>query len=680
LLRFRSLLVLLFYAVCSTGVAEVLDSIARIRALGVDEAAKHLPVSLEAVVTFRNPAQPALIAHDGREGIFVELPGGNADPHLKTGVRLRIEGTTQPGGFLPIIRCQRATLLGTESLPSPRPINATELFSPALDCQWVQVPAIITGVEFRKDLALIAEVSGWTIKLLLPNDPNAAQRAAGLMQRQVIVHGVVGSVFNAKRQLTGRHFFVPSFEHLILSENETQSGVAQLRAVDELLRSDSTARTMVRVRGVVTHAADDGLYLRGDGGSVFVRAANTSGLTPGTQVEAEGFAAIAPFRPILRAVSVKTLAEVSPPEPKPLDLTKDQLAGLHAELVSIEADLLALRDGPDDTKTLQCRAGGWFFEASLPAASFGTSRFKPEDRLRLAGICELTTTSSLPFSAAVDGFRLHLRRGNDIQIIQYAPWWTLRRLLWALGIVGALALIAFAWAALLRRRVSEQTEIIRMQVERSAVKDERQRIARELHDTIEQELAGVSLQLRNARQRLVHAPDQAGSSLDLAEKMLRHCRDEARSSIRDLRSVALEQRGLHGALQEFLVPLAAESGAQFTFETHGAPRNLPGPAEIHLLRIAHEAVSNAARHSGASEIRVRLSYEPEAVVLEVSDNGQGFDPKAPAPRGHFGILGIHERANKLRASVSIESAPGTGTTIRAVVPHSAETRANDQIS
>jgi signal transduction histidine kinase len=675
----RSFFILLFCAACSASVAEVLDSVARIRALSAEDAAKRIPVSIEALVTFRNPAQLALIADDGREGIFVELPK-NADPRIQTGARLRIEGTTQPGGFLPIITCQRATFLGTEPLPPPRAIDASELFSPALDCQWVQVPAIVTGVEPRKDLALIAEVSGWTIKLLLPNEPNAVQRAANLMQRQVIVHGVVGSVFNAKRQLTGRHFFVPSFEHLILSENETPAGEARLRAVDELLRSDSTARTRVRVRGVVTHATDDGLYLRGDGGSVFVRAANTSELTPGAQVEVEGFAAIAPFRPVLRAVRVQTLAQVSSPEPKPLDLARDRLVGLHAELVSIDADLLALRDGPDDTTTLQCRVGNWFFEASLPGMGPITSRLKPDDRLHLSGICELTTTSSLPFSTAVDGFRLQLRNGSDIQVIQYAPWWTLRRLLWALGIVGALALIAFAWAALLRRRVSEQTEIIRVQIERSAVKDERQRIARELHDTIEQELAGVSLQLRNARQRLVHAPEQVASSLDLAEKMLRHCRDEARSSIRDLRSVALEQRGLHGALQEFLVPLAAESGARFTFEIHGEPRSLPGPAEIHLLRIAHEAVANAARHSAAAEIRVHLTYEPEAVILEIRDNGRGFDPKAPAPRGHFGILGIHERANKLRATVSLESAPGAGTTIRVVLPVSLSTHTNGQVS
>ncbi len=664
--QLRSLLHLLFLlTACISARAEVLDSIARIRALSPEQAAQRIPVSIEAQVTFRDPAQPALIAQNGSEGIFVELAAA-ADPRLQTGTRARIEGTTQPGGFLPIIHCDRATIFGTEPLPPPRVIDTIELFSPALDCQWVQVPAIITGIDTRKEVSLIAEISGWTIKLLIPDEPGAAEKAAKLLQQQVSVHGVVGSVFNAKRQLTGRHFFVPSFDHLILSESEPVSGEAQLHAVDELLRSDSTARTRVRVRGLVTHATSEGLYLRGDGGSLFVRMADSAGLVPGTEIEAEGFASIAPFRPILRAIRVQRLAESAPPQPKPLDFAPNKLVGLHEELVSVEAELLALRDGINGTTSLQCRAENWFFEATLPAE--GKSRLSPQDRVRLTGICELTTTSTLPFATNVDGFRLQLRNASDIRILQLAPWWTLRRLFWALGTVGVLALIAVAWAALLRRRVAEQTETIRVQIERGAVKDERQRIARELHDTIEQELAGVSLQLRNARQRLVHAPEQASSSLDLAEKMLRHCRDEARSSIRDLRSVALEQRGLHGALEEFLAPLAAESGAKLTLAVEGHPRDLPGPSEIHLLRIAHEAVANSARHSGAQEISARLSYAADAVTLEVRDDGRGFNTKASAPRGHFGLLGIQERANKLRAELLVESTPGAGTIIRVTVP------------
>ena len=669
--RIRSILLLLFTYATATCGAEVLESIAGIRALSPEQAARHFPVSIEAQVTFRDPAQPALVAQSGRDGIFVEL-SKDADPRLKTGARVRIEGVTKPGGFLPIIHCERATILGDAPLPPPRVIDATELFSPALDCQWVQVPAIVSGIEQRKQVSLTAEISGWSVKLLLPEEPAATEKAAKLLQQHVVVRGVVGSVFNAKRQLTGRHFFVPSFEYIALTESEPADGEAQLRAVDELLRSDSTARTRVRVRGTVTHATTEGLFLRGEGGSLFVRTAGSASLAPGTEVEVEGFASIAPFRPILRAFRVQTLAKSSPPQPKPLDFTAGALVGLHEELVSVDADLLAVRDGPHGATTLQCRVDNWFFEATLPAN--GKPRLTAQDRLRLTGICELTTTNPLPFSNNVDGFRLQLRNAADIQVLQLAPWWTLQRLLWALGIVGALAFIALAWAALLRRRVAEQTETIRVQIERGAVKDERQRIARELHDTIEQELAGVSLQLRNARQRLGQSPEQAGSSLELAEKMLRRCRDEARTSIRDLRSVALEQRGLHGALLEFLEPLTNDSGAKLTFETRGQPHDLPGPAEIHLLRIAQEAVANAARHSGATEIHAGLTYGPESVTLEIRDNGRGFDTNAPAPRGHFGILGIHERANKLGAKLTIESTLDGGTSVRAVLPTSPQAK------
>lgn len=634
-----------------------------------------MPVVIEATVTFRDPVRTSLIAFDGREGIFVELRGA-VDSGIKAGTRLRIEGGTLPGGFLPIIECQRAAVLGDGPLPEPRPINPSELFSPSLDCQWVQVPAIITGVEEGTGFALVAEVSGWTVKLVLPGGNGVREKAVQLMQHPVTIRGVIGSVFNEKRQLTGRHFFIPSIDQIIPSESGTPDGEAQLLRVDELLRSDATARTRVRVRGTVTQVTSDGLYLRGDGGSVFVRAATPPGLAPGILVEAEGFGAVAPFRPILRAAKLTVLDRASPPKPEPLRLPRDRFIEQQAELVTLDAEFLARRDGPDEDVVLQCREGKWFFEASFPHGTKPALRLGAGDRVRLTGICELTTTRSLPFTANVDGFRIHLRQEGDVAVLQRAPWWTLRRLLWALGIVGTVAFASLAWAALLRRRVSEQTEIIRVQIERSAIKDERQRIARELHDTIEQELAGLSVQLRNARQRLAHAPDQAGASLDLAERMLRHCRQEARTSIRDLRSVALEQRGLHGALQEFLAPLAAECGARFTIDVQGTPRGLPGSCEIHLLRIAHEATANSARHALPGEIRVRLEYGADTVALEISDDGCGFDPDAPAPRGHFGILGMQERANKLNATLSIESEPGSGATIRVIAPAAAVARTN----
>lgn len=659
-------IVILFVATLARAAAPI-DSIARIRALSPEEAARQLPAAIEALIIFRDPAAHSLIAWDGRGGIYVELPS-KAIPDLVTGTRLRIEGVTHEGGFLPILESRSITVLGAEPLPAPRRIDAGELFSPSLDCQWVEVSAIITGVEAGSGVVLVAEVSGWTVKLLLPATHDSGEHIARLMQRPVIVRGAVGSVFNAHRQLTGRHFFVPSFDQIVPSETDAPAGEPRLREIDELLRSDATARSRVRVRGVVTHSVPDGLYLRGAGGSIFVRAATAPGLEPGTRVEAEGFGAVAPFRPILRATSVTTLDRVPSPQALPLDLSGKKLVGQQAELVTLEADLLGLREGLAGEALLQCRAGKWFFEAPLPAPGPVLQRLRDGDRLRLTGICELITKEVLPFGKSADGFRLHLRSASDLAILRSAPWWTLRRLLWALAGVGALALASLAWVALLRRRVTEQTGIIGAQIERAAIKDERQRIARELHDTIEQELAGVSIQLRNARQRIAHAPAQAGTSLELAEKMLRHCRDEARTSIRDLRSIALEQSGLRGALEEFLAPQAAACGAKFTLAVEGMPRSLPGPVEIHLLRIAHEAAANAARHAAPRAIRVRLEYGGDAVALEIRDDGCGFDAAAPAPRGHFGILGLQERANKLHAALTIESEPGAGTTIRVVVP------------
>ncbi|EDY17384.1 integral membrane sensor signal transduction histidine kinase [Chthoniobacter flavus Ellin428] len=665
----RILFLVFFLIACVSSAVEPLTSITRVRALSPEEAAQGRPVSIEGTITFCDPPRPSLLLHDGHEGIFVSLTDNPQErPQYSTGTRVRIDGVTQPGGFLPIIEGRHITVLGEGKLPEPLHIDSSELFSPALDCQWVQVPATITGLEKSDEFVLVAEIAGWTVKLIMPHEEHGMEQAKALMQRPVIVRGVLGSVFNGHRQLTARHFFVPSFNQIIPTENLQSEEEPQLRAINELLRSDATSRSRVRVRGIVTHDGSDGFYLRSDDGSMLVRTSGADEYAPGTVVEAEGFATVAPFRPIFRATQITTLNHTAPPAPQPLDLSREEIVRQQAEFVTVDADFLTRRDGPAGDVVLQCRTDKWFFEAVLADHATLPPDLAANDKVRLTGICELTTTHPLPFASAVDGFRLHLQKENGISILQRAPWWTLRRLFWALGFIAGLALMAIVWAALLRRRVTEQTKTIATQIERAVIKDERQRIARELHDTIEQELAGLSVQLRNARQRLLNMPEQAGTAIELAERMLRHCREEARTSIRDLRSVALEQRGLPGALEETLAPLVEGSGARLSFEARGRARSLAGPVEIHILRIAQQAVANAVQHAAPKEIRVHLEYLADAVTLEVRDDGRGFDPAAPAPRGHFGILGIRERANKIHATLTVDSAPGAGTTIRAVVP------------
>ena len=152
--------------------------------------------------------------------------------------------------------------------------------------------------------------------------------------------------------------------------------------------------------------------------------------------------------------------------------------------------------------------------------------------------------------------------------------------------------------------------------------------------------------------------------------MLVHCRRETQSSIQDLRSIALERLGLAGALQEVLQPIAKDAGIDLAFEVCGDSFKVSGAVGNHLLRISQAAVSNAVKHSGCSHIGVVLKYERDSLELSITDDGSGFDLNEKMGQGHFGLLGMQERANKLRGQLTIVTAPGEGTVVDIQVPKS----------
>ena len=225
-----------------------------------------------------------------------------------------------------------------------------------------------------------------------------------------------------------------------------------------------------------------------------------------------------------------------------------------------------------------------------------------------------------------------------------------------------------SWIWSLRRQVVAQTKIIGGQIQREATLQERQRIARELHDSIEQEMGGVAIQISNARRRLSQDPTQADSALSLAQEMIRHCRAEARTSIRDLRSIALEQGGLPRAIQELLTPAATEANIKLILAVEGSAVRLDARLESDLLRVAQEAVANAIHHAAPSKIEITLNSGPDFVALTVQDDGCGFDASSAPPRGRFGLLGMQERANQQHARLVIESRPGAGTKVSLKTP------------
>ncbi len=203
-----------------------------------------------------------------------------------------------------------------------------------------------------------------------------------------------------------------------------------------------------------------------------------------------------------------------------------------------------------------------------------------------------------------------------------------------------------------------------------AVLQERNRIAREIHDNLAQEILGISVQLEIVARTMASAPDAARKHLDRARALVRSSVAEARRYVWDLRSQSLDERDLPAALAEMTRRLTAESGVQTQFNVSGTFRPLAPQVENNLLRIGQEAVGNAVRHAQAQAVTVSLDFGTREVRLEVKDDGRGFDAESydGGKGGHFGLVGMRERAEQMGGAVTFKSEPGRGTEVSVRVP------------
>ena len=236
----------------------------------------------------------------------------------------------------------------------------------------------------------------------------------------------------------------------------------------------------------------------------------------------------------------------------------------------------------------------------------------------------------------------------------YETWWM--RLLFA-GVVGGAIWLTY------RVRVSGLNQRF------AAVLAERTRIARELHDTVEQGLTGVMLQLDTVAAHW-SGPPEVRRGLDLARNMARHCMGEARSAVRDLRSESLNSGDAVAALRQMAVAFASNGTPEIHVDVQGVPCPLPRDAEMTLLRIGQEALTNAIKHAHATRIDLQVQFATHDIDLLVRDNGVGFVAEsslASAASGHFGLLGMRERANKVGGKLVIHSGQD-GTTVNFRIP------------
>jgi ligand-binding sensor domain-containing protein/signal transduction histidine kinase len=237
----------------------------------------------------------------------------------------------------------------------------------------------------------------------------------------------------------------------------------------------------------------------------------------------------------------------------------------------------------------------------------------------------------------------------------YQTWWFYLLLLLALAL---LVYAVYRWRV---RNVESRFH---------AVLAERNRIAREIHDTLAQGFIAVSVQLEVVARLLNTSVDAAKEHLEQARTLTRECIQEARSSIWNLRSQGAAQDDLAATITNAAERITANSGTKARIHVSGTRRPVPPGIEPELIRIAQEAMTNAIRHARAEHVDVTLLFEEKLLRMTIKDDGCGFegDPEVFRRNGHFGLTGMRERAVQIGARFEVVSAKGCGTEVKIDVP------------
>lgn len=290
-------------------------------------------------------------------------------------------------------------------------------------------------------------------------------------------------------------------------------------------------------------------------------------------------------------------------------------------------------------------------------------------RISVTGTCVVDTPNWTPNALCqkLDRFLLVVRTPADIEVLSRPSWWTTTRLLAAGGILLALLVAVLIWnRSLIVLAERRGRELLREQIGhvRANLKiDERTRLAVDLHDSLSQNLTGISFQL-DLLGRLTGKTDPTVTKhLDIAARTLQSCRDELRGCIWDLRSQALDAPTLEEAIRMTLHPHLDVAKLSLRFPV---PRRKLDDNTAHtLLRIIRELVSNALRHGAAKSIRIAGALDGKQLLASVQDDGNGFDPatRPNSGAGHFGLDGIRERLRHFDGKLTIDSSPGKGTKV-----------------
>jgi signal transduction histidine kinase len=629
---------------------------------------------IRGVVTFKGRVldRDLLFVQDDSGGALLHMqPQFTTSQPLEVGQTIEAEGRVAFSADEPPFGLSSARVLGQGQLP--RPLTFPDrLGARQADGNWVEVSGVVRS--FRDVMMLVMGKEGlvpvWVGGLgssnMLEKYVDAAVTLRGVFTMQLPDAPVLlvpsPQFIQVKEAASGDAFAIPS------------------HPIDKVRARGTSAQSLRRdkVTGVVTYRDGDVLCVQDASGGAKVLAEAPDDLVVGESVEAIGFPDRSGESLTLTEALVRRISPQPLPAPAEMSLD-DMLAGrLDATLVRLEGVVLdqKTREGRE---TLELQSGRRAFTAMLATNADRLPAFRVGSRVSVTGVNQLQfanrTTGQFPSTPAT--MDVLLRSPEDVVLLQSPPWWNWRYTAGVAAVLAGILIGSLVWIRTLRRRVDERTNELKVtmgrlqkETEVSATLAERDRLAAEIHDTLEQGLSGIMMQLDGVDSQLKTNPDGARSFLEMARRMVRFSRGEVRNSLWNLESSLLENGNLGAALKEIGKQMSAGDTVKVNVEVFGAAHPLPPAVEHHLLRCAQEALNNALKHAGASAIEIRLSYGENAVRLDVTDNGRGFEPESVLTEAgkSLGLRNLRSRSRKIKAQLEVVSSPGRGTAVRLIVP------------
>lgn len=630
-----------------------------------EEAKRVHPVRLTGVVTCFDRRAELCFVQDSTAGVYVYPK--SIVPELKTGDRVEVVGVAEAGLFSPFLDRGVVRILGSTNLPTPKFVQVQDLASGKEDCQWVQVEGVIQRATEEWGHLVLDLVSGSSrLKVrVLKYPPGSTNR---FLDARVRLQGVAGISPDKRKPLINFHLFVPSVEQIIVAKAPVADPFTlPIRTARNFMTfsRDDMLEHRIHFRGTVLFQSPGvRVFIRDEAGGIQIERWDGAAIEPGDVVDVVGFPVFGNPDAKLTDATLRVAGKASIAAPTRITVAQGLTGDFDNELVQMEGYFTEINDTSPEYRILFLHADKTVFQARLPKSQKWTGILIPPkgSRLQITGVCAMPVYENEKSSS----FLLWMRSSADLKILERPPNLTtgVPPFLWIL--LGLVFAVGLAWTLLARKRTT--AALLRSEAELRKALSERERIARDLHDSLIQSIYALGLNLESCKSLVAENPAEVENRLTKILGDLNGVIREVRNFILGLESDELKGQEFKTALKSVVLTLGESRSPQFSLQIDSTAAGfLSSQQATQLLRIAREAVSNSVRHAGAERTVLSLQSHDGKIRFEVQDNGTGFNTSAPPPEGH-GLRNMAARAREMGADFSIVSKIGQGTRILLDIP------------